>query len=369
MPTLDDDTWSDDALLETASEYSGVGSDVDLDDIDRFRASVSRLVARTLTNRRGADAGISVFLLEPGGPPPDLRDRCARVPMLDRAREPLEHRLWFVTHVVTVGHWLPARFEQDDDLFRYVVEEVGLGGVPAVLFDARDPGPELRYYPRGLADADEVEPLTIAYTVITLDDIFRRIDLVYENQLVTPGAQPRGARLWADSSRFIAASNAEDVLSALLSVGLQTAFPTCKVRVEQPAPVGRLDIELEERTPERRGGVVKHAILELKILRGRNPNGTRVSGGRIDRWVSDGVTQAAAYREDKSAAAGALCCFDMRETYTDRQCFAHVVELAEELDIELNVWHLFASAAAYRSHLRASGKLSSAVAHASARSE
>jgi hypothetical protein len=57
--------------------------------------------------------------------------------MLDRAREPLVHRVWFVTHIVTVGFWLPAQFETDDDLFRYVVEDLDFGSVPAVLFDGR----------------------------------------------------------------------------------------------------------------------------------------------------------------------------------------------------------------------------------------
>ncbi len=352
-----EEEWSDDSLLQTVADFAGVGSDAELDDIDRFRASVSRLVARTLGNNASADPGVSVFLLEPDGPPAELRDQSERVPMLDRAREPLGHRVWFVTHVVTVGHWVPAQFDRDDDLFRYVVDDLALGSAPAILFDARDPGPELRYYPEGLAEAERVEPLTIAFSVISLDEIFQRIDLIHENQLVTPGSQPRGAKLWGDAASGTVASNAEDVLSALLSAGLQTAFPTCKIRVEQPAPVGRLDIEVEERTPERRGGVTKHAILELKVLRGRNPNRTRVSPKRIERWVDDGVTQAAAYRDDKGAAAGALCCFDMRDQFTDRQCFAHVLDVAAELDVELRVWHLFDSSDAYRRHLRASGTL------------
>jgi hypothetical protein len=267
--------------------------------------------------------------------------------MLDRGRESLDHRVWFVTHVVTVGTWVPARFDEDDELFRFVSDKMGVGGVPTIVFDPRDPGPELRYYSQGLDEPEDFESLQIANTQISLDEIFGRIDLLYANQLVTPGAQGRGAKLWLNARKGLTASNAEDVLSALLAAGLQTAFPACRIRVEQPQPTGRLDIEVVERMLGHPGGVMEHAILELKILRGRNPNGTAVSANRIRRWIENGVGQAAAYREDKGALAAA-----------DRQCFAHVIEAAAGMEVELRVWHLFASSETYRRYLVSSGSLS-----------
>lgn len=354
--------WSDEVLLSTAAEFAGVGSDAGLSDVDRFRAAISRLVAKTLQQQAAQpdDRGLSVFLLQPTGPPASVLPQSSRVPMLDQGREVLDHRVWFVTHVASVGTWVPAQFVDDDDLFRFVTNDLGLGGVPTVIFDPRLPGPELRYYPNGLDDPESHEALQIANEPISLDEIFRRIDAVWANQLVTPGAQPRAMKLWANAERGQSASNAEDLLSGLLAAGLQSAFPTCHVRVEQPQPTGRLDIEVEERIAEQPGAVMRHAILELKVLRGRNPNGTAVSERRIRTWVEDGVGQAAAYREDKGALAAALCCFDMRSEFTDRQCFAHVAESASELEVELRVWHLFASAAAYRRYLVSSGSLSRA---------
>lgn len=354
------DPWSDSELFATASEFAGVGSDIDLPEVDRFRAAISRLVAKVIDNERRPvpTARPSVFLLEPAGPPERLRENSTRVPMLDQGREPLDRRVWFVTHVGNLGYWVPADFDSDDGLFRFVTDEVGMGAVPAILYDPRPPGSQLRYYPSGLDEPDSCEELPLAHSEVALDKVFEKIDLVYKNQLVTPGAQPRVTRLWADSSRGTAVRDAEALLSAVLQGALQTAFPTCKVRVEQPQPTGRVDIEIEERIPERRGAVTRHAILELKVLRGKHPNGSNVSGRKTREAVEEGLYQAAAYREDKDVLAAALCCFDMRREYTDRQCFAHVVDAASEMDVELEVWHLFHSSGAYRRHLARTGALS-----------
>lgn len=354
------DPWSDAELLATASQFAGVGSDSELPEVDRFRAAISRLVAKVIGNAGSPipAARPSVFLLEPGGPPEQVREKSTRVPMLDQGREPLDRRVWFVTHIGNLGYWVPAEFESDDELFRFVTDQVGLGAVPAILYDPRPPVVQLRYYPSGLDEPDACEELQLAHSEVAIEKIFGKIDLVYRNQLVTPGAQPRVTRLWADSSRGTAVRDAEALLSAVLQGSLQTAFPTCKIRVEQPQPTGRVDIEIEERIPERRGAVTRHAILELKVLRGKHPNGSNVSPRKTREAVEEGVHQAAAYREDKDALAAALCCFDMRREYTDRQCFAHVVDIASEMEVELGVWHLFQSPAAYRRHLVTTGALS-----------
>lgn len=352
------DPWSDASLMSTAAEYAGVGLDADLEDVDRFRAAVSRLVAKRIAREKEADhEGVAIFLLEPQGPPLAIADQGTRVPMLDRAREPLECRLWFVTHVVTVGTWIPATFDSDDELFRYVTDEVNLGDRPAIIYDSREGEPHLRFYPSGLDSPESVDYLQIAYTQISINEVFRRIDLIHKNQLVTPGIQQPGMRVWKSARKGHVASRAEDIIGALLSAGLHTAFPTCRVRVEQPQPTGRLDIEIEERIPGLPGAIMRHAILELKVLRGRNESGRTEPPQRVRQWIADGVDQAAAYREDKGALAAALCCFDMRRTFTGDACFAHVLDLAADSEIDLRVWHLFDSAPAYRRYLRQSGKL------------
>jgi len=356
-----DGPWGDTALLATASEFPGVGSDAGLPDLDRFRAAVSRLVgkcrAAAAESGEGAEAPEPcVFLLQPG--PPDTHvDKCCRVPMLDRGRERLDGRVWFVSPVVTVGNWIDASFDADDGLFRFVTDELALGSTPAVLYDPRPPGPELRVYPNGLGEPELVEALHISQSDMSVEELFARIDVLHANQLVTPGSQSAGAKVWIDASRGRASSRAEDILSGLIAAGLQTAFPMCKVRVEQPGPSGRLDIEIEERLLDQPGAVKRHAILELKVLRGVSDGGTPTTQRSINKAIKDGVMQAASYREDKDALAAALCCFDLRREFSGHVCFAGVTTLAADLSVQLRSWHLFHSSADFRRHRAESGAL------------
>ncbi len=357
------DSWSDSALLGTAGDFPGVGADAGLPDIDRFQAGVSRLVGKRLASRARDGLEVAegihpaVFLLAPSGPPAAVVDRCSRAPMLDRARDAIEGRIWFVPHVVTVGYWLQPDSGDDDTLFRFVSEEVGLGGTPAVVYDHRGGEPQLRLYVKGLGSPGVVSVIHIAFADVSIQQIFDTIQAVYRTQLVTPGTQHRATRVWSDASRLRAASDAEDVLGGLLSAALQAAFRTCTVLVEQPQPSGRLDIEILERVLSEPGTVRHHAILELKVLRGLNRNGRPVSLQSVNKWISDGVEQAAAYRDERGAREAALCCFDMRQEHAGPQCFAHVTRMATEMDVHLRSWHLFSSASAYRRHLRLTGAL------------
>jgi len=277
--------------------------------------------------------------------------------MLDRGLEPIEGRVWFVSHVVTVGNWMAATFKSDEKLFRFIAEELDLGQVPAILYDPRSPEPQLRVYRAGLGDAENCSFLYIAYTEISIDDIFWRIDAIYRNQLVTPGVQSRGRRLWKAASRGLPERYAEVLLRNALETGLQGAFPMCKVRTEQSQPAGRLDIEIEEGVLDQPGIVKRHAILEIKVLREMTNKGKAVARGVVGKLVKEGVIQAAAYRDERVALAAALCCFDMRSKFLGAECFLCVNDLAAKLQVHLRCWHLFASAAAYRRYLKESAIL------------
>jgi hypothetical protein len=347
--------WSDAALLATAGEYPGVGGDADLPPMDRFRSGISYLVGKTIAGQQPVDredtvSRLAVFLLHPAGPPEDVAALGTRVPMLDQGHTQLEGRVWFVSQVVTQGTWIAPAFQTDDELFRYVTDEIALGAIPAAVYDARHQDPELRIYPNGLDDLDTYHGVHIAFTRVSIEDIFDRISAIHATQLVTPSAQHRATRLWSNASLGRVASNAEDILGGLLASGLQGAYLTCKVRVEQSGPSGRFDIAIEEPVFGIAGMNRLHAILELKILRRLNQRGRTVSPRTVRRWIEEGVRQAASYRQDRNALAAALCCFDMRPQFTGPQCFAHVVATASADHVELGVWHLFSSASAARRH-------------------
>ena len=313
----------------------------------RFQSGVSQLIGKTIARQQSPTpeseqaVPLAVFLLHPKGPPDKIAETAERVPMLDQGRTQLEGRVWFVSQVVTYGVWIAPNFKTDDELFRFVTDDLALGDAPAAVYDARNQETELRIYTNGLSDLDTYQRVHIAFTDVSVQDIFARISAIHRTQLITPGAQPRGTRLWSKASLGQVASNAEDVLSGLLASGLQGAYLTCRVRVEQPGPSGRYDISIEEPVFGVVGANRLHAILELKILRPVTPRTVR-------KWIQDGVSQAASYRQDRNARAAALCCFDMRSEVTDEQCFAHVVAQASADGVELQVWHLFSSAEAAR---------------------
>jgi hypothetical protein len=323
--------------------------------MDRFRSAISYLVGKTLARRdtthtNQAVPRLAVFLLHPAGAPKEVADLATRVPMLDQGRTQLEGRVWFVSQVAAHGIWIAPPFQTDDELFRYVTDEIGLGSIPAAVYDARHQEPELRIYPEGLDDLDAYEDVHIAFTSVSMEDVFDRITAIYRTQLVTPGAQHRATRLWSNASLGRVATKAEDILGGLLASGLQGAYLTCKVRVEQSGPSGRFDIAIEEPVLGVAGTNLLHAILELKVLRQLTQQGRTVSPRTVRTWIEDGVRQAASYRQERNARSTALCCFDMRSDFTGPQCFAHVAAAAAADQVELRVWHLFSSASAARRH-------------------
>jgi hypothetical protein len=332
--------WNDAELAGTARENAGIGSNADLPNKIRFIAGVAQLIRRRLARTEGeADPGQpAVFLLGQvprtyqNVPPPK------RVPMLDNGLTPLSGRLWFV-----------ALDECDDDtLFRVVTDTVALGDVPTILFDPRPTMPQIRYYPSGLKNLDDYQLLPMADGDISLSQIFEAIDNIYRNCLITPDAQPVAGRLWENSNKWYPIRDAEGRIQLALKAGLVTAFPYCAVRHEQASVPGRVDLEIEESDPIDRGVTVRHAVLELKVLRSFGSTGDSVSLTETIEWIASGVRQAAAYRDDKEARAAALCCFDMRKEDSGESCFEQVRDLAKEYEVRLKRWFLFASADLYR---------------------
>lgn len=341
--------WTAADLGQTASAYAGLGADVGLPAPVRFLGGVAKLIRRRL-----AEAGVdldpkrpAVFLLEPHGAAIAPGQDPLRVPMLDNGLTPVTGRLWFVGEVVASGKYVDVDVA-DDELFRIVTETLQLGDVPAVLYDPRTAIGTIRFYSQGLSHLEACDTATVHGAEVSLDRVLEAVEHVYQTQLITPDAQPKAGKLWQDADKWRPTKDAEDRVLLYLNVGLATAFPTCTVRHEQTGVPGRLDLEIEERDPLDRSKLTRHAVLELKVLRSFWSSGAPVTDTETRDWVESGVKQAAAYRTDRSAAAAALCCFDMRKECSGDQCFAHVSDLAKTLNVRLRVWFLFATSRLYR---------------------
>ena len=342
--------WSDADLGRTASDEVGVGADAGVPDAARFFAGVVKLIRRRLSTE-GADTDPqqpAVFLLAPqaSAQGPDVPS--ARVPMLNNGRTAVTGRLWFVNTVVVSGRCLDLGERSDDELFRYVVDDLQLGSIPAILFDPRTGTAEVRFYPDGLSEPDQCQSTTAASADVSLDRICEAVQRICEACLITPEAQTRAGKLWSDPDRCYAASSAEDVVQTNLKAGLVTAFPTCTIRHEQTDVPGRLDLEIEESDPVDESVVIRHAVLELKVLRSFGAGGGTYSENETREWIESGVRQAAAYRDAKGHRIAVLCCFDMRREDTGGQCFAHVHDLAVCLRVALRRWFIYATSEQYR---------------------
>ncbi|MEV4281654.1 hypothetical protein [Actinoplanes xinjiangensis] len=239
----------------------------------------------------------------------------------------------------------------DEEIFRIIEEDLGLGGVPAVTFDARFAPPQARFYPEGLSKTENARYLRSSSVAITADDIFEVFDRLHEQYLCTPDVQSKVGRLWHDATKGYASEDAEDQVQIVVRNGLTGAFPTCIIRAEQVQSTGRLDVEIEEPMAGKRSTIIRHAVIELKVLRGLRSTGTKVADSYNRNWIDKGVRQASEYRNERGARLAALCCFDMRSQPTGQTCFGHVLKLAADHNVYLRSWHLFSSSEAYRKFL------------------
>lgn len=342
--------WASDNFAKTVNTSSTVGVDSDLPDVVRFLAGVAKLIRRRLAEAGdSADPSMpAVFLLMPNAHVNKLHVNLTRIPMLNNGLTVVNGRLWFVSPVPVMGSYVELKDCDDDKLFRIVSEDLELGNVPAVIYDPRTKAREIRFYENGL-DAPEIcESISMAASDVALERIFEVINRIHERTLITPDAQQLEGKLWCDNTKHWPVKNAERVIQLYLYAGLTAAFLNCTVRAEQNNVSGRLDLEIEESDPIDRSIFVRHALLELKVLRSFGSTGDIFSEKYNLDWVESGVNQAASYRKERGARASALCCFDMRKENSGEECFTHVSDLAQQLKVALRVWFLYATSKQYR---------------------
>jgi hypothetical protein len=343
--------WSEAELSETVREFPpALGADTGVDREVRFLSGVVKVIrARRAEPDSEADARkLAVFLLHPAGGELVPGERPVREPLIRNGVVPLTRRVWFVGEAVNSGRYLDLADRTDDEIFEAVTGPLALGHVPAIVFDPRPTSAVALYYPRGLAKADDCSDVALGGVPLDISDVLQTVDVMYQRALITPERYDKRHNLWEEPAKWYPVQHAEEEIQSVLRSGLQGRYPACKVNAEQRDVAGRLDIEIEELDPLHVGHVVRHAILELKVLRSFGSTGIPQSPQYTLDWVESGVKQAAKYRQVRNAVASALCCFDMRTVPSGETCFDHVKTLAAQLQVHLRVWFLFASSSAFR---------------------
>jgi len=263
---------------------------------------------------------LSVFLLEPS-PPAGLPEVPTWHPMLDDGATMLAGGAWFVGPPVVSAKRCALPSADAADVFEFVKAALQCGSVPAVVLDPNGEMPEVRFYPKGLDAPDDCTVAPVLHDSVELEAILAVVERVCTSELITPDGHVNGVSIWQNRQKFYPDKQAEVRIQSYVKTGLSAAFPTCTINREQPNAMGRLDLEVEEADDALPGRFVRHAVLELKVLRSYGSTGLAVSSREIADMIGEGLVQAASYRDQRQALAGALCCFDMRTAKTGPECF------------------------------------------------
>jgi hypothetical protein len=342
------DGWPDQNLLATAHAHFGEGADSDLPEWLRFLIGVVRIIGNRRRQATEPEQTPAVFFLAPTGPASLAATELRSEPLLDNGLSELGGQLWFVGPVPHNGLALALpEWPSDAELFDRIEGELAIGDLPAVLFDPRPDPPQLRHYPAGLADRDRVVVIATAGQPIDLDRVLEVLDVAHRAHLEKPRSHPEPARLWQNGAKHRPKSDAEARIQFILRIALQAAFPATVVREEQPQTSGRLDLEIDEAVPPA-GTFIRHALLELKVLRSYTNTGSIVSASTAAEAIEEGLRQAIAYRDERGTLASALCCFDMRKAHSGESCFEPVAQHASEQKVALRVWPLYGTVDQFR---------------------
>ncbi|WP_156306419.1 hypothetical protein [Novosphingobium sp. AAP1] len=337
--------WSGADLRATAKQFAGDGADDDLDSVTRFGRSIAKLALRRMRQqlhnmRRDA---IAIFLLQPNGLP---NMETIRQPMLGDGGVEICGKIWFVSMTAQAGRELVPPSDEAGKMFDHI-ESLGLGDVPAAVFNPTVAIPTVRFYPKGLTAEDEFDTVEVADREVTINDIKRAIDEMHEEHLCTPDVQIAGNSMWSDSQKLHASSNAEAIAQTHVKLALSFRLFNCDVRPEQPMKAGRVDLEVVQQLAD--GASIIPAEIEIKVLRERNRRGKKWSDAFNEKWMRRGIRQAAAYRDVRKAKAGMLCCFDMRSgDRGESATFSGVKPYADAIAVELHRNFLYNDSEAWR---------------------
>lgn len=337
--------FDDAELLGTLESFPFAGVDSNLSDSERFARGVAQVTRVWLRSNSGGSGSHAVFLLEPSVPANLEGEEREEFFALDDGETDVTHGMWFVGPSVIRGQRL-AVADSFDGMFPQVVD-AGLGETTAVTFRSTNSGPVLRYYPKGLGSPEILVRMALNDVAVDLAHVLEIVDIVHRSTLVTPSGHQGGAKLWKNRAKHYPVQHVEVEIQAYLRLGLSVGLPLCRINPEQNLVAGRLDLEIEELDPESKT-VERHAILELKVLRTFGSTGRRATKRDTEQWVSDGVDQAHAYREERGARASALCCFDMRVNVGDDGCLQKVEAKANSLDVWIQAWPLYPDAKLFR---------------------
>ncbi len=328
--------WSSKELRTSITQYDGSGYNQDAEPFAQFLHAVAKFLRkRLLRDAEALKSAHSIFLMSsiPRGHTPSRRE-----PLLTAARHDPAGWIWFGRERFNSAVAVPLPACGDAELVDHIVDELGVGGTPAIFFDSDDE--VVRIYPQGMENPEACWCQPLSSAEVTLEFIHDLLDRLHANLLVTPSASDSPNALWEDRVKAYPIKEAERGIQQILNIAFvsNTSFEFLKVEQEHKGVMGRCDFILKEQDPFDNTTWTNHAILELKVVKSFTHTGSSVADSANKQAVSDGLDQARDYRSSHSCRLAALCCYDMRKPPDHEQAIEHELERAQSESVALWSW-------------------------------
>jgi hypothetical protein len=274
----------------------------------------------------------------------------SRAPILDNGAYVLAGRLWITSTNIASGYFHTFDATDAGGVFDEV-NGLGMGEMPAMVFDPGATNPEIRYYPQGLNEDARVQRYSIGEHTFTLAALDKVLTQFHDENIITPDASLQITNPWRDGDRYIPREHTEAFIQGLLKMVLTVAFRRpYRVDFERRGTEGRCDLLISSPHLTIPNTWVSHATMELKILRSFRSTGARVSSTVRKAAVANGLLQAIAYKRQERAQDGLLCCYDMRAPahYDGAACLDPIQARAKRNTICLRHYRVYGSSADLR---------------------
>jgi hypothetical protein len=339
-----------DQLAAIAQQFYGVDPDLDAPAIEIALQALAKVIGLRAQNAGAVhdEKKVAIFLISDR--PRELAKTLGakHKPIVDDGSQPLTGSIWISPATFVSGYSLSIEGADAAAAFEQVAT-LGLGSLPACVFNPEATEQEIRFYPKGVDDDTRVIKFSVSDIALDFAALDQVLDTFHTQNFITPDATHDILDPWKVASKYQPREDTEAFFQAWLKTALTIVFwRTIIVKFEVPGTEGRCDLLLMSRQ-----GDAWHcqAVLELKVLRSLTSTGKPVSQTVASQAIEDGVLQVVSYKKQNSAKLGMLCCYDMRKPghCNDDQCFDPVRTLATARDVHLRRYRVFNSSKELRS--------------------
>jgi hypothetical protein len=338
----------------TAVVKTALGSDPNLEAPEIVIAvdALARVIAERMghSDWQNDPKRLAVFIVSDRPRNLAVKLQAKQEPIIDNGSQSLTAKLWVAAPTLASGYYYPLTATDSGGMFSEVAAK-GVGKLAAFVFDPTATAPEIRYYPGGLSDPDRVQRFRVgqaSFSLKVLDEILARF---HDDNFITPDAVPSAFDPWSNGAKYIPRKDTEAFFQAVLKVSISVAIGRkYRIDFEHKGTEGRCDLLISSQSNSSNGGWVFHAVLELKVLRSLTSGAHSVSATVREKAIQDGLIQAIAYKRERAAENGMLCCYDMRapKHYNGTTCFDPIKAKAARNKIELRHYRVYGTSADLR---------------------